>query len=271
MFELIVVKLGGSKGINLENIVEEIAFLSKTKKIVLVHGASSELNELQEKLNVPIETLNTSSCFESRKTSRKVMELFEMAYCGKVNKRLVEMFQQKSVNAVGLSGLDGRIFEAKRNSAIRVFEKGKKKIIKGDLSGRTIKANAKLVNILLDNGFLPVLTPPAISTDNLAVNVDGDLSSAVLASELKAKKLILLSNVPGLLRDINNEDSLIEKVSLKDFDAAQDIALGRMKKKVLAAKNALNLGVETVVIASANTINPIQFALNKKGTVFENE
>ncbi len=266
---MLVVKIGGSKGINLDNIVKELIHLNE--KIVLVHGASDELNELQQKLGIPLETYNLESGFESRKTDEKVLELFEMAYCGKMNKKIVEMLQAKGINAVGLSGIDGRIFEAKRNSAIRIKENEKIKLVKNDLSGRTEKVNAQLIKLLLDNNFVPVLTPPAISFDNKAVNVDGDFSAAVLAVELKADALLLLSNVSGLLENIDNENSLIKKISSKNIDSALDSAKGRMKKKVLAAKNAFEKGVQKVVIGSANIENPIKSALNGQGTVFLNE
>lgn len=123
-----------------------------------------------------------------------------MVYCGKMNKGIVERLQRLGVNAVGLSGLDGRIFEGRHKDSVRIVEDGKTKILRGDHTGTVEKVNTGLIDLLLAGGYLPVLTPPASSYEGVAINVDGDRAAAALAVALKADALLLLSNVPGLLR-----------------------------------------------------------------------
>ena len=130
-----------------------------------------------------------------------------MAYAGKVNKLIVERLQSLGVNAVGLSGLDGRLLEGKRKAAIRIIEDGKQKVLRDDWTGTIERVNAGLLTILLDAGYLPVVAPLASSNDGEALNVDGDRAAAALAVGLGADTLLLLSNVPGLLRAFPDESS----------------------------------------------------------------
>jgi len=263
---LTVIKIGGGKGIKPEFLLREIAN-RKNEKFILVHGASHELNELQEALGVPVQTIKSPSGFTSRRTTREVIELFEMAYCGKANKAIVESLQKLGVNAIGLSGLDGRLLTAKRNTAIKSEENKKTKIIRDDLSGKPKTANSALLWGLLQKGYLPVVTPPAITDEGEAVNIDGDLAAAVIAGNMEADTLVFLSNVPGILKDVEDSNSLIERISLEEFDCSmKEYAMGRMKKKLLAAKQALESGVQNVVIASANTESPLEKALSGGGT-----
>ena len=195
---MLVVKIGGGTGTQLDPAVEDLtAILQSGRRLVLVHGASGETNVLAEKLGKPPRFVTSVSGIESRYTDRETLEIFEMAYCGKINKAVVEAFQRRGVNAVGLSGLDGRIFEAKRKDTITILEGSKRKVLRGDYTGKVERVNTGLVTLLLDHGYLPILCPPAASHEGEAVNVDGDTASAELAAGLKAEELVLLSNVPG--------------------------------------------------------------------------
>ncbi|MFA5028020.1 MAG: [LysW]-aminoadipate kinase, partial [Candidatus Methylomirabilota bacterium] len=112
---MLVVKIGGGSGIGIEPTVADVtSLLQAGRRVILVHGASGETNALAEKLGKPPRFVTSVSGLESRYTDRDTLEIFEMAYCGKANKAIVEAFQRRGVNAVGLSGLDGRIFEGKR-------------------------------------------------------------------------------------------------------------------------------------------------------------
>ena len=149
--------------------------------------------------------MTSPSGYTSRFTDRETLEIFEMVYCGKMNKGIVERLQRQGVNAVGLSGLDGRIFEGKHKDKVRSVENGKVKVLRGDHTGTVEKVNTDLLELLLSNGYLPVLTPPGSSFEGVAVNVDGDRAAAAVASSLNADALLLLSNVPGLLRNFPDE------------------------------------------------------------------
>jgi acetylglutamate/LysW-gamma-L-alpha-aminoadipate kinase len=192
-----------------------------------------------------------------------------MVYCGQVNKGLVEMLQRRGVNAVGLSGLDGRIWEGPRKSVIRSVEKGRTRVIRDDYTGRVEKVNTALLRALAAQGCLPVLTPPAASYEGEAVNVDGDRAAAMTAAALEADTLIILSNVPGLLRHFPDESSLIARIDRRRIDRFEEFAEGRMKKKILGAREALEGGVRRVILGDARRAGPIAAALGEKGTVIQ--
>lgn len=263
---MLVVKVGGSKGIDLRNVAKDVV---NYENIILLHGGSHELNKLQEKLDHPPKTLTSVSGYTSRYTDEKTMEMFQMIYSGKVNKQFVCMLQENGVNALGLSGVDGRLVTAKRKEALKVIENDKKKIIRDDLSGIIKDVNTDLINTLLSDGFVPVITPPVIGEEFNSLNVDGDRMAAEIAKSLGAETLLILSNVPGLLRDIDDENSLIENISKDEIEDYMQYAEGRMKKKLLGAKEALEEDVNRVIFASANKENPITSALQGNGTVIE--
>ena len=264
---LIVVKVGGAEGIDYEAVVEDAARLWKEgQRLILVHGASAETNKVAEALGHPPKFLTHPGGMTSRLTDRKTLEIFEMVYAGKMNKYLVELFQRRGVNAVGMSGLDGRIFEGKRKKAIKYVENGKVKIHRGDYSGSVERVNKELLSLLLEHGYLPVLTPPAASFEGEAINTDGDVAAARVAEAFGARALVYLSNVPGLLRDFPDETSLIPEIPAAEVERYMAFAEGRMKKKVLGAAEAVRAGVGRVVFADARKDRPIARALAGEGT-----
>ena len=195
-------------------------------------------------------------------------EIFEMVYCGKVNKAVVESLRQEGVDAIGLSGIDAGLWIGSRKEAIRAVEDGRTFIIRDDLSGRVERVDAAFLNLLMDAGRVVVLTPPAVTEDGIAINVDADRAAAATAGAIGADELLLLSNVPGLLRDAADQDSLIESVEREDLEHARSAAKGRMKNKVLAAEEALAGGVGRVVIGAAGGEGAIERARAGRGTVF---
>lgn len=263
---MFVVKIGGSKGINLDRVLEDIAH--QTEPLVLVHGASDELNQISTRLGKPPRMVTSPSGFTSRYTDWDTLDIFAMVYCGKVNTRIVEKLQQLGVNSVGLSGVDGRLLEGKRKSRVRIVENGRKMVLKNDYTGRVEQANVSLIHLLLDNGYLPVISPPAISYEGEAINVDGDRAAAVLANALGADRLLILSNTPGFLKDLNDEESLIQELEPAGIEEAiETYAQGRMKKKLLGAKEALEEGVQSVILGDGRIPNPVTAALQGIGTV----
>ncbi|GEM48566.1 [LysW]-aminoadipate kinase [Deinococcus cellulosilyticus] len=265
---MIIVKVGGSLGIDYDALCRDIAALYKAgEKLILVHGGSAETNRVAEALGHPPRFITSPSGYTSRFTDRETIEIFEMVYCGKMNKGIVERLQRLGVNAVGLSGLDGRVFEGKHKDSVRSVENGKVKLLRGDHTGTVEKVNTHLIELLLDNGYLPVLTPPASSYEGVAINVDGDRAAAALATALKAHTLMMLSNVPGLLREYPNEDSLIPFIPATDVESYMGFAQDRMKKKVLGAAEAVAGGVGRVIFGDARIENPVSAALSGKGTV----
>jgi len=267
---IIVVKLGGTQGIDFSAICQDAADLLKQgNQLVLVHGGSAEANALGESLGAPPRMITSPSGYTSRYTDRKTLEIFLMAVNGKVNSLLTEQLQILGVNAFGLSGLDGKLMQATRKDSIQSIENGKRKMIRDDYTGKIDMVNGELLLMLLKAGYLPVIAPVAVSEKGEALNVDADRAAAMVASALQAETLVLLTAVPGLMKNFPDESTLIRQLSGSQLVAASEAAKGRMKKKVLGAEEALNGGVRRVIIADGRIQNPITNALSGNGTVIE--
>ena len=270
MGQAIVVKVGGSAGIDYDAVCADVAGLvAEGRRVVLVHGGSAETNRVAEALGHPPQFVTSESGFQSRRTDRQTMEIFTMVYCGKMNKMIVGKLQALGVNAIGLSGLDGRLLQGPRKKAIRAVVDGKRISIRDDLSGKVEKVNSDLLTLLMDAGYTPVMSPPALSYENEAINVDGDRAAAAIAQALAAEALVLLSNVPGLLRDFPDESSLVPRVDVARAEEAMALAQGRMKVKVLGAVEAVQAGVGRVVLADARVEQPVRKALAGNGTTVQ--
>jgi [amino group carrier protein]-L-2-aminoadipate/L-glutamate 6-kinase len=265
---MIVIKVGGGAGIDYDALCADIAALwAGGRRLVLLHGGSHETNLLAEQLGHPPRFVTSPSGYTSRYTDRATLEIFMMVYTGKVNKSIVERLQRLGVNAVGLAGLDGRLLEGKRKVTIRIVEDGKQKVLRDDWTGTVEHVNSDLLTMLLGAGYLPVIAPLASSVEGEAINVDGDRAAAAVAAALGAETLLLLSNVPGLLRTFPDESSLIPNIARAEVEAYLPIAQGRMKKKVLGAAEALAGGVGRVILGDARAAQPVSRALAGAGTV----
>ena len=266
----IVVKLGGTEGVDFSAICSDAAELIKGgQRLVLVHGGSAEANSLGEALGTPPKFITSPSGYTSRYTDRKTLEIFLMAVNGKVNSLLTEQLQGLGLNAFGLCGMDGRLMVATRKDAIQSVENGKRRMIRDDYTGKIETVNVKLLELLLEAGCLPVIAPVAVSQNGEALNVDADRAAAMVAGALKAGTLILLTAVPGLMEKFPDESSLIKKLGKEKIPAALEMAQGRMKKKVLGSEEALQAGVEKVIIADGRIEKPISSALAGGGTVIQ--
>ncbi|MBN1428329.1 MAG: [LysW]-aminoadipate kinase [Anaerolineae bacterium] len=270
---MIVIKVGGSEGVDLDAVCADVAELvGRGERLVLVHGGSHLTNEVATALGHPPRFITSPSGYTSRLTDRRTIEIFEMVYCGQVNKGIVERLQARGVNAIGFSGIDGRVWQGPRKEAIRAVENGKTRVIRDNLTGKVETVNVSLLDTLLDGGYLPVLTPPAISDKGEAMNVDGDRAAAMTAIAMKSANLLILSNVPGVLCDFPDEASLIRHINSSEIDTvAREYAQGRMRIKLLGAQEALAGGVEQVVIGDARGDNPILRALAGEGTIISEQ
>jgi acetylglutamate/LysW-gamma-L-alpha-aminoadipate kinase len=265
---IIVVKLGGTEGVDFSAICADAAeLLAHGQKLVFVHGGSAEANALGEAIGSPPKFITSPSGYTSRYTNRETLEVFLMAVNGKVNSLLTEQLHGLGINAFGLSGMDGRLMVATRKDAIQSVENGKRKIIRDDYTGKIETVNVALLEMLLDAGYLPVIAPVAVSEKGEALNVDADRAAAMVASALKAETLLLLTAVPGLMKTFPDESTLIQQLPQSQLSAALEAAQGRMKKKVLGAEEALQGGVGKVIIADGRIEKPISSALAGNGTV----
>ncbi len=264
---MIVVKVGGGKDLNIDAVVADIAALTAAgQSLLLVHGGAETTNEVAAALGHPPEFVTSESGFMSRRTDRRTLEIFEMVYCGQLNKMWVEKLQTAGVNAVGLSGLDGRIFEGTRKDTLRIRVNGKRMVLRDDWTGTVERVNTHLLDLLRNGGYLPVLTPPAASDQGEAINVDGDRAAAMVAAAYNAEALVILSNVPGLLRSFPDESTLIREIPRSKANDFMQFAEGRMKKKVMGAVEAIGEGVQRVIFADGRIDAPISAALAGGGT-----
>jgi acetylglutamate/LysW-gamma-L-alpha-aminoadipate kinase len=261
---MIVVKIGGGEGTDLTNFVKDAP---SHKDLIIVHGGSDRLNRLSVELGVPPRFVTSPSGHTSRVTDEGTLDLIRMAYAGSINKRLVEMLRTGGVNAVGLSGIDGGLLRGRRKGSIKYVEQGKVKVLHNDNTGAVESVNVPLLRLLTGAGYVPVVTIPIEAEGGGSLNADADRVAASIASAVGAGTLVLLTNRPGLLKDPEDDTTLVREVEGPMIDRAMDYAQGRMKKKVLAAKEALAGGVPRVVISDANAGRPITRALAGEGTV----
>lgn len=264
---ILTVKVGGAAGIDYGGLVQDVTRLWHAgTRMVLVHGGSNETNELAAQLGHPARFVTSPSGYTSRYTDRETLDIFTLACQGRVNARLVEQLQAAGVNCVGLSGMDGRTLVGTRKSTVRSVEDGRVKLLRDDHTGTVDQVNTGLLTSLLDQGYLPVLGPPAISSEGVPLNVDADRAAAAVAAALGASRLVILSNVPGLLADYPDEASLVPEVPLGELDQFMPLAEGRMRKKLLGAAEAVRAGVGAVVLADARRQEPLSQALTGQGT-----
>jgi acetylglutamate/LysW-gamma-L-alpha-aminoadipate kinase len=263
---MIIVKIGGGSTINLAGIIEDLAGLDEP--YVIVHGANALRDKLAQDLGQLKQVLTSVKGYTSVYSDEKLLDVMMMAYAGLRNKRIVEMCQQQGINAVGLCGLDGQVVQGKRNKGIRIYQGKKLKIVR-DFSGKPQAVNAPLLKLLLDNGYVPVLTVPIIDEFNAAINTENDDVVRVLQQALEADTVINLIEAAGFLEDQNDSASLIQNIPAAQLEAREQQVEGRMKRKILAFRKLFEQGASKVIIADGRSAHPVHDALAGKGTVIE--
>jgi len=269
-----VVKIGGARAVDPEGALADVASLVEDgEDVVLTHGGSTAVDETLEELGEEPTYVETPGGVVGRFTDERTMDVFKMVMPGKLNTDLVESLHNEGVDAVGLSGTDGKLLEGKRKSAVRVKEDGKKKIKRGDHSGKIESVNADLLETTLAGGYTPVVSVPILGKEKsggyTAVNADADRAAAAIAGALEAD-LVLLTDVSGVYEDPDDEATKIESAATpEEFEGVKDAAEGFMTKKVMAAEEALEGGASSVVVADANENEPISSALAGEGTTLE--
>jgi acetylglutamate kinase len=239
----IVIKYGGSAMADktLQNAVfRDLALLSSVGvQIVVVHGGGPEINHWLEKLGIKPVFLDGL-----RITDTETMDVVEMVLTGRVNKQIVSGINNHGRLAVGLSGIDGGLIEA------RTLGDGSHGLV-----GEVAKVNTKLLSPLLEKGYVPVISSVANSSDGRSHNINADTVSGELAAALGAEKLILLTDTPGILRNENDPSSLIEKIRLSEARELIDrgIVKAGMKPKVECCIRSLAQGVNAAHIIDGRT------------------
>ncbi|EQD67330.1 N-acetylglutamate kinase [mine drainage metagenome] len=261
----LVVKVGGAAGNRLAPVLDDLA---PRRDYVLVHGGSDEVDRLGSALGRPAEYYTSPSGVTSRKSTPTHLETVVLALAGKVQTTIVREFAVRGVRAVGLSGGHGGLLLARRKEGARAVVDGRILRVVDDWSGSIERADPTLLRALLGAGYVPVVGPPAATAGGELVNVDADRAAAAVAVALGATDLLLLTNVPGLCRDPADPSSLLRRVARDEVETVLPYAAGRMRKKVVAAQEALRGGVGRVVIGATVGPDPVARALAGEGTVF---
>jgi acetylglutamate/LysW-gamma-L-alpha-aminoadipate kinase len=261
---LYIIKIGGGATINVEGIVADLAELDEPALIVL--GANAVRDKLAERLGNPKQLLTSISGYESVFSDETAIDMIMMSYAGLRSKRVVELCQRSGLNAIGLSGIDGRVVQGQRNKGIRVRENGKN-LIKRDFSGKPRSANGDLLRWLLKNDYIPVITIPIVDESGFAINSENDDIVNVLQAEINAKQIFQFIEAPGYLDDKDDESTVIKSLSVSELQEREASAEGRIKRKLLALTRLFASGAARVIIADGRTEHPLNDALAGQGTM----
>lgn len=235
---IIVVKYGGSvmqNNILKRKVAEDILLLSYIgMKLVVIHGGGPTINFWLNKLNI-----NTRFKNGVRVTDKATMEIVEMALIGKVNQELVSLINSREGKAIGLSGKDAKLITASRYfNDINNFV------------GKIETVNSDIVNLLVDEGYIPVIASVAVGIDGQSYNINADTVAGAIAADLSAEKLILLTDTPGIMENIDQPNSLFRLLSCSQIEKLkkQKIIAGGMIPKVNCCIEAIKSGVKSAHI-----------------------
>ena len=235
--KVVVIKYGGNAMINeqlKQQVMEDIVLLWLIGvKVVLVHGGGPEINDTMKKLGKEAHFVNGL-----RVTDKETMEIVQMVLAGKINKTLVNLIQMKGGHAVGLSGIDGGILEAKMKDEALGY------------AGTVTKVRPQPINDLLEKGYIPVISTVGCDRMGNAYNINGDTAAARIAGALNAERLIMMTDIAGILMDKDDPSTLIPHVTVEEARKLYDsgVISGGMIPKVDCCIDALEHGVDNVVI-----------------------
>lgn len=266
---MIVVKIGGSIVSDSlhASIFDDLAALLHRERIVIVHGGGKQVTNIADRLGIKQQFIVSPGGIKSRYTDRDTIEAYTMVMSGQVNKSIVKNLIRRGINAVGIAGIDGGLLRAERKKKLLIInDKGRKMSIDGGYTGKINHVNNSLIDVLLDNHFLPVVSPIALGEEFEYLNVDGDRAAAYIAGKMHADKVMFLTDVPGLQID----GKLIENLNLEEAKRIlPKIGFG-MEKKILACTEALELGVGEAIVGNGSRENPIRTLLDhEKCTVIK--
>lgn len=240
----VVIKYGGHAMVNKElkeKVLQDIMFLQFAGiKPVIVHGGGPEITSMLKQVGKQSEFVNGL-----RITDAETMEIAEMVLVGKINGELVSMLNQKGAKAIGLTGKDGSLICAKKLLA-DIYDAGEVKSVDIGYVGDIESVNVELLDILMDAGYIPIISPIGMGIKGEAYNINADSVAGEVASALKAEKLLLLTDTKGIYSDFGDEDSFISTLT---FEGAQELMNkgkidGGMIPKVKACVAALDGGAK---------------------------
>lgn len=257
----VVIKYGGNAMINeslKQQVMEDIVLLWLIGiRVVLVHGGGPEISEMMKKVGKEAVFVDGL-----RVTDAETMDIVQMVLSGKVNKGLVNLLEMKGGKAIGLSGVDGRMIE----SGVKNEKLG--------FVGEIKKVNTKIVEDLLENGYIPVISTVGCDQAGNSYNINGDTAAAHIAGALRAERLIMMTDIDGLLKDKDDPSTLIHEITIEEARKLQkeNIITSGMIPKVECCIEAIRKGVQNVVIMDGRVPHSILMELltdEGAGTLFK--
>lgn len=260
--KVVVIKYGGNAMVNeklMNNVIEDVCLMNIVGiRVVLVHGGGPEISKTLKKMNIESKFINGL-----RYTDSETIGIVQEVLAGKVNKELVKLIIKRGEKSIGLCGIDNMLLKA---------EKVESDVDLGYV-GRITEVNSEILSELLDKNYIPVVASIAMDDEGQSYNVNADLAAAAVAASLKAENLLIVSDIPGLLRDVNDEESLISEVSLADVEKLKEegIIAGGMIPKVDSIIEVINDGVKQAVIVDGRVPHSMLvelFTNSGAGTLF---
>ena len=248
--KIVVIKYGGNAMINeqlKQQVMEDIVLLWLIGvKVVLVHGGGPEINDLMNKLGKKAEFVDGL-----RVTDKETVDIVQMVLAGKVNKTLVNLLEMKGGKAMGISGMDGRLIE----SEIKDERLG--------YVGKITKVHITPVLDLLEKGYIPVISTIGCDKQGNAYNINGDTAAAFVAGALGAQRLIMMTDIDGILRDKDDPSTIIPHLTIEEIEQlkGEGIISGGMIPKVDCCIEAIHKGVKNVVIMDGRVPHSILMEL----------
>ena len=248
--KIVVVKYGGNAMVNdkrKQQVMEDVVLLWLIGvKVVLVQGGGPEISEVMRRYGKQAEFVNGL-----RVTDKETVDIVQMVLAGKVNKSLVNLLEMKGGKAMGISGMDGRLIEAKMRNASLGFV------------GSITNVNIEPVTDLLEKGYIPVISTVGCDRDGNTYNINGDTAAACIAGALGAERLIMMTDIAGILRDRDDPATLIRELTIRDavklFE--QGVISGGMIPKVDCCIDAIHRGVKKVIIMDGRVPHSILMEL----------
>ena len=265
---IMVIKLGGHAIVSqktLESVVRDIVLLRYIGvHPVLVHGGGPEITEKMKKMGK-----DPSFVAGLRITDDETLEIVRMVLVGNINTKITSLLVRNGAKAVGLNGKDGALIRARKKPPQRVIYEGKEHEVDLGWVGETEIINPEIVNTLIQSGYVPVIAPIAMDSEGNALNLNADTVAGDMAAALHAKRLLVLTDVPGILKDIDDPSTRISKVTVGELEemAAQGIIREGMMPKALAAIVAVNAGVQAVHIIDGSREHSLLLELLTAGGI----
>lgn len=250
--KIVVIKYGGNAMLNddlKQSVMNDLVLLQLVGiKVVLVHGGGPEINTMLDKVGKKSEFIDGL-----RYTDEETMDIVQMVLCGKVNKSLVSLLQNSGGKAMGFSGMDGGMIQAKKLNSENDL----------GLVGEVTKINPEPILVALENGYIPVISTVGIDENSNSYNINADIAGSKIAAALNAVNFILMTDIKGLLRDKDDENTLISQVKLSEVPKLlkDGVVGGGMIPKVDCCVDSIKHGVNSSCIIDGRTNHSILIEL----------